>query len=733
MQSLLHRHFQPKFLLPSLAIGVVFGIRNAVVFLAYALMIFSGDLTKALSIGITVLFLGGCIHALVTALGSSLSGILSGVQDSPSVIMAVVVAALLAAMPQASPETKLYTALAAISITTLLTGMACLFLGTFKLGNLVSYIPYPVIGGFLGGTGILLVLGALKLMIGKSVTLFTLGQLFQGEAWAHWTVGVAFGVVLFVLVKKVRHYLVLPGVLFATIAIFYLVLAASRTSIAQASQLGWLVKGTPPGVSMFHFWNPAGFLQVDWSVFLGQTGSLLACVVVSLISMLLNTTALELSTGQEIDLNNELRNSGWANLLAGAVGSTGGYPMLGNTTLAYRMGARSRLNGIFIAAVIALLLAFGGGLLGYFPNFVLGGLLFFVGMDFLFSWLYQTWFSMPRSDYAIVVLIAILINIWGFLQGVGIGLALAVILFVVQYSRTRAVRHTLSGVSYQSSVERTSLGTQLLRRHGDWLYILELQGFIFFGTANQILEQIRAHLDGPDGCQTPHFIILDFRLVSGFDSSATFSFAKIKRLAQDRKILLVLTHATPRIQKQLKKDLPSESFHYFSDMDRGIEWCENEMIAKFEDTGLKIGSGFLYQQLIRAISTDRAAVLRAHLKQVQVGSGERILSQGSPQKGLYMIESGQAVVQIQCEDGSVLRLRTLGVGAFFGEMGLYSGEPASADVIAEMPTCLQVLMADDLAGLEKTAPEIAAALHRFVITYMSERLAKYTATLQALR
>jgi sulfate permease, SulP family len=164
MTASLREHLQPKFILPSLTIGFVFGVRNAVVFLAYALMIFSGDLSENLTIGITVLFLGGCILALVAAMGSSLPGIISGVQDSPSVIMAVVVAAMLAGMPSASSETKLYTALAAIMLTSVVTGLVCWLLGQFKLGNLVSFIPYPVVGGFLAGTGMLLVLGALKVM-----------------------------------------------------------------------------------------------------------------------------------------------------------------------------------------------------------------------------------------------------------------------------------------------------------------------------------------------------------------------------------------------------------------------------------------------------------------------------------------------------------------------------------------------------------------------------------------
>jgi SulP family sulfate permease len=355
-------------------------------------------------------------------------------------------------------------------------------------------------------------------------------------------------------------------------------------------------------------------------------------------------------------------------------------------------------------------------------------------MDFLFSWLYKTWFSMPRSDYAILVLITLLINILGFLQGVGIGLALAVVLFVIQYSRTQAVRHTLSGVSYQSSVDRARLDTQLLQHYGNWLYILELQGFIFFGTANQILEEIRSHLEASDCFQPPRFIILDFRLVSGVDSSATFSFAKIKRLTQAHGIELILTNSTPGIEKQLKRDLAANSFYFFPDLDHGIEWCENQMVAEFEKEGQLIHGGSLFQQLAETLpDKEQVSILQQYLKLRHVDEAECIIKQGCAQKGLYMIESGQVVIQIKCGDGSSLRLRTLGAGAFFGEMGLYSKEPASADVVAEKPSNLYVLMADDLAKLEQVAPAVAASLHRFVAVYMSERLAKITATVQAMR
>lgn len=732
LQTLL-RNLEPKSLFPSLTIGFVVGIQNAILALAFAVMIFSGDLAPYIATGITILLLGNIIHSVIVALGSSLPGTITAVQDSPAVIIAIVATAMLASMPEAGPETKFYTVLAAIMLSTLLTGLIYLLLGKFKLGNLVSFMPYPVVGGFLAGTGLLLVMGSLQVMSGEAVTLLNLSPLFQTGAWLRWIPGVVFAIVLFGLVMRAGHYLVLPGVLAATIAIFYGTLAATNTPVAEAARAGWLVSGMPQGETLFRLWNPLGFARVDWGVLIGQAGSLLACAVISLLSLLLNITALGLSTGQEIDLNNELENNGWANLLSGAGGSLIGYPLLGSTSLAYRLGARNRLNGIFVASVIGLTLALGGSFLGYFPNLMLGGLLFFIGLDFLYSWLYRTWFNMPRIDYAIVILIAVIINTAGFLEGVGVGIGLAVVLFVLQYSRTYSIRHTFSGISYQSSVDRPRMYTQLLRRKGDWLYILELQGFIFFGTATQILDHLRQRLDASASRQAPRFIILDFRLVTGIDSSAAFSFAKIMRLAKGKEIELVLTHLDLRIQKQLHKELPPGTVHYFPDLDHGVEWCENEMAGAFESVGLAARPASLFKQLIQVMPDAEAVeTLKQHLQLREIQPGERIIDQGSKQCDLYMIETGKVTIQLECEDGCLLRLRSLGPGNFFGEMGIYTGEPASANVIAEQPTRLYRLRAEDLAHLEQAAPVVAAALHRFVVAYMSERLAKTTTTLQAL-
>jgi SulP family sulfate permease len=733
MFASLRRSFQPKIILPSLTVGLVTGIQNAILVLALAVMIFGGELNSFISIGISVLFVGCFLQSIVVALGSSLPGMMTLTQDSPAVIMALVVSAIAAGMSDVSPEAKFYTSLAAIMISTVLSGVVCLLLGKFRLGNLVSYLPYPVIGGFLAGTGMLLVFGAFQVMTGRNVTLLNLALLFQNGAWGLWLPGVVFAVVLFWLVMKIRHYLVLPGVLAAVMVIFYLALWATGTSISTAAQTGWLVSGLPQGEALFRWWNPAGFALVEWNAIFRQSGQIFACIIISLLSLLLNITAIGLSTGQEIDLDTELTNNGWANLLSGATGSIIGYPLLGSTSLAYRLGAKIRLNGIIVAAIIGLALFLGGSFLGYFPNLILGGLLFFIGLDFLYSWLYETWASMPRMDYAIMVVIALVINTVGFLQGVGVGLGLAIILFVIQYSRVPSIRHVMSGVSYQSSVERPRLYTQLLQRKGNWLYILELQGFIFFGTANKILEKIRHYLEMEAVTHPPRYLILDFRLVTGADSSAGFSFSKLMRLTEARDIKLVLTHVSTQIQKQFIKQFPSKSVSYFPDLDHGIEWCGDNMIMTFESTGLMARSGSLVKELIRAMPTPADVdILRECLRAREVQPGECVIQQGQRPAGLFMIESGQVSIMLESEDGSRLRLRTITNGAFFGEMSLYTREPASASAIADQPTSLYQLSAEDLDRLEETAPQVASALHRFVATYMSERLAKLTNTVQAL-
>lgn len=182
-----------------------------------------------------------------------------------------------------------------------------------------------------------------------------------------------------------------------------------------------------------------------------------------------------------------------------------------------------------------------------------------------------------------VLLIMLVINTVGLLQGMGVGLGMAVVLFVINYSRTDVVKYAMTGSNFQSTVERPRLHQQLLREHGEWIYILKLQGFLFFGTANKLFEQVRQRLDTP-GQTPPRFIVLDFSQVSGLDASAVLSLMKMLQLAQARQVILVFTRLSPVIERQLRIEVLSEElnhvWHIEADLNHGVEWCEEQVIRQ---------------------------------------------------------------------------------------------------------------------------------------------------------
>ena len=152
----------------------------------------------------------------------------------------------------------------------------------------------------------------------------------------------------------------------------------------------------------------------------------------------------------------------------------------------------------------------------------------------------------------VVVLIVVVISTVGFLEGVGVGIVATVILFIVNYSRIDVVKNALTGVTYRSKVERPHQHYQALSQAGERIYVLNLQGFIFFGTANALLDRIAARVNDTERPDL-RFIVLDFRRVTGLDSSAVLSFTRVKQLAQTNNIVLIFTDLTPEVKRQLVK------------------------------------------------------------------------------------------------------------------------------------------------------------------------------------
>ncbi|MBI2330611.1 MAG: SulP family inorganic anion transporter, partial [Chloroflexi bacterium] len=341
--------------------------------------------------------IGTVVVTIVIALTSSLANMVGVPQDTPAALMALMAAGVAATLQGQDPEAVYSTAVGAIMLGSLLTGLLFIILGWFKLSGFARYVPYPVVGGFLAGTGYLLVKGSFGVLVGIPPTLAELPKFFAPFVLWNWLPGILFGLVLLLIVRRFNHFLIMPGAVLGGIALFYLFLAVSGIPIQQAGANGWLLGPFPQG-GLFKFFTLENLRMVQWGAIFGNAETYATLFGLSVISLLLNASGLEVIYKQDIDLNRELISAGGANILGGLIGFPVGYQTLGFSALPNRFGAKSRLVGISTGLFCALALFLGASVISYFPRFVMGGMLFFLGLSFLAEWLVDCSWSCLSSS-----------------------------------------------------------------------------------------------------------------------------------------------------------------------------------------------------------------------------------------------------------------------------------------------------------------------------------------------
>ncbi len=727
----------PRRLLPALAAALAVGPIVVIVAISFAALVFSGPLAAYTGAGVGLALGGAAAVAVVVALGSSFRGMVATPQDTTAAVVALIAAAAAAAAAPgggAAPRSALLTVAAAVALTTVLAGVCFYLLGRFRLGGLVRYLPYPVIGGFLAGTGWLLVRGALGVMADRPVGLRALGDLLEPAVAIRWLPGALFALALLVVLRRVKHYLALPAMVLGSIALFYLALAATGTSLERARQLGLLLGPVPERA----LWRPLVFEALagaDWGVVAGQLPTVGPVVVIGVVALLLNATGLEIALKRDVDLDRELSAAGVANLIAGALGGLPGFQTLSLSSLGHRMAPDSRLVGLLCGGLCAATLFAGGSLLALLPKASVGGLLLFLGLAFLVEWVIDARRSLPRVDYLVVLFILVLVATVGFLESVGAGVVVAVALFVVNYSRVDVVRWQLDAATHPSNVDRPREQVEALRARGAAILLLKLQGYLFFGTANGLLERVKRRLDDP-GPPPLAWAIADFALVSGIDSSAVLSFVKLRQLAAARGFGLVATALSPQVREQLARGGflgAGGEIHEFGELDRGLQWCEDRLLIA-ASVAVEAAPMTIRERLER-IFRDPAAVERllGYFERQEVAAGTVLMRRGDPPAdGMFVVESGQVSAQLEIEGGEALRLRTMGPGSVLGEIELYLETPRAASVVAETPCVIWRISAAALLHLKEADPTIAARFHFYMCRILAGRLAKNHELLRTL-
>ena len=717
-------------IVPSIIAGVIGGIIKIVAAMAFSALIFTGTLAAYLPQGIGIVLFGFLLFAVISTFTASYPVNINTPQDIPIAIIALIATTVMATNGKDwDAETTFQFIFVTIALTSILVGIFFFILGTLKLGKLVRFIPYPVVGGFLAGTGWLIVKFAFIMTAGMGLSLDNVVSLFDQATLHKWFPGLIFGLIMLISSRYIKHYLLIPALIAIGITSFYAIMFFYGFSYTDLESNGYLLGPFPEG-GLFQGLPLKYLSDFKWSIFLEQLPAIGTMMILNSISVLFNYSGLEIIIKKDLDLDQELKTTGIGNIIAGLGGAPPGHLSLGGTLLSISIGSKSKLTNIVIALLCALTLFFGSEVLSFFPRIILGGLLFNLGLSFLVDWLYSTWSRVPKTDYTIILLIFLVIGTVGFLEGVITGLLMSVVLFVVSYSKVEIIKHELTGKTFHSNVERSESLKKIIDDSGDQTLILPLQGFIFFGSANRLLERIKLHLQSQNE-KNLKYLVFDFKQVTGVDSSTINSFNKLRILAELDNFQVLFCNLTPEIISQFEAEgLFADSmdlFLKFDDLDHGMEWCEEQIISE-----TTIGSNKQKEEIDEIkLFEEKFADLLIYFESKDINQNTTLIEQGNDPDGLYFIKSGRVTVELRSSNNKI-RLKSMGTGTVVGEVSLYLKTQATASVISNTACKTYFLSHENFEKLNKETPERAAELHTYIVKLLSDRLAKSNATIQAL-
>ena len=687
--------------------------------LSYSLLIFAGPLAPYLSYGVAATFIASAILAFVIALGSSLPFAVAGPESSTAAVTAILASSLVERMALAgTPVPGIAPVLITLGLSTIITGLVLCGFGVTRMGRAIRYVPYPVVGGFLGAVGCLLLLGAIRVITGERLQLATLDRfanmLTLSELAAAW----AMALVLYLTWHRSRSTFGLPVILIGGIVLAHVAFWFAGISLADAQAAGWTFE-PPPHVSLMLPWSPHEISRYPWYAVPDLLANVIAVIFVTATSTLFNTTGIEVASQREANLERELNVTGLANILSGVFGGYTGCISVSRSLLNLNSGGTGRLSGLTVAAVSALMLTVAPRLLGYMPKFVLGGLLIYLGADQLHKWVVESRRRLSVVEYLSLLTIIVIIVQWGFVAGVLIGVIIGCTTFALSAARIDSIKYGFDGAEYRSSLDRSRDDQAVLSAHGEEVQGLNLQSYLFFGSANRLYQRVKALLALHPDCR---FLVFDFKLVTGIDSSAAYSFAQIKRSAQERGVKLVLVHLPPAAEKALRSsEFISKEVSIIAELDQALEWCENEIIAQHQN--LEQEEASLRDWFMQILGTEHdAEELMRRCQRIEVDAGEIIVRAGDPADSMHFILDGRVGIMVPADEDRTTRVRSLGRYTTIGEMGLVSHAPRNATIQAEVASVLYVLDADQFEIIKRNDPALSHKLLTYFVSVMAERL-----------
>ncbi|MFI4981341.1 MAG: SLC26A/SulP transporter family protein, partial [Nevskiales bacterium] len=618
-------------------------------------------------------------------------------------------------------------------VVILLSGIKQAAIGAVGAGGLVKYIPYPVIAGFQNAGATLLILSQIAPMLGLGHRLepgTILEQLRHTQPLT-----LAIGVITcFLMLYAGKLTKRIPAVIvgmFAGIGLYYLFRYPG-----YGESLG-------PFIGEFDFAMPdlhylSGFCTLVherqwWGLLPSMLAWAASLALISSLDVLLCAKVMEGLTQRREDHNLTLVRLGLGNLVAAAFGGISSAISLTSSQANYNSGGRGSYSVLVSAVLILLAVLFCSQLIALIPKVVVAGMLFVTAWRLFDRWTSQLVKRLiaagPRNraslllDLFVIVLVTLVAVFASLVTAVAIGILVSAFSFLFRMSKS-VIRRSVRGDVLRSRKTREPRLMQLLAEHGQRILVFELEGAVFFGTAEKLIHQIeRAVKDGAA------LVIVDLKRVTDLDSTGVRFLVQANdaMVKQGRFLLLSSVDEHSRLG-QFLRDMGAIAAltkgRVFIDLDQALEWAEDQLIlSELGDVGL--GAEFPFGQLdiFAGLSQAELEIVKSLLSRKVYAKGETVFREGDPGRQLFVIAKGEASVRIRPAGATRdIRLVTFAAGTVFGEVALLDTEVRSASVQADEELVCYVLEHEVFQQLADSHPGIAVTLLRNLGRELSNRL-----------
>lgn len=618
-----------------------------------------------------------------------------------------------------------------LMIVAFLAGLFQIIFGVIGLGKLIKYMPFPVVSGYLSGVGLYIFASQAPIFLGlpQGTHFWDLFQIMDAWQWQSIAVGSAtIGTMLYA--NRVFH--TLPAVITALVVGvgFYFSLGLIDPALFQADNafiIGEL--GGSGGVNFTQMFTGRfeTLLYIGWKEVAVLFFPALTLAALLSIDTLKTCVILDSMTHSFHDSNKELIAQGSGNIVSALFGGMPGSGTMGATMVNISSGGKTRLSGLIegVTAVAAFLVL--GTFIAWIPVAALAGILIVIGLRMIDRHSLKLLKTRQTAlDFFIIAAVAVTALSISLIAAAGVGLVLAVILYIAQQIGASVVYRRLDGTEARSKIVRCKEEENLLRTQGDKFSVYELHGSLFFGTANQLYTMLQEDLSHKK------YIIMDMKRVQTVDLTAAHILLQIKDILHDKEGYLLLCRLPHKLPTG--DDLESYFNHVgllkhlspikvFDDLDDAIEWAEEKIIKEelIEQKGEELLDLSEFD-LFRGRKEAALEEIRSLAETRSYKKGDTIYSEGDGQGEIYLIRRGSVRIMLPYPGRKSVHLSTLGQNNFFGEFSFLEGAPHYTDTIAGSDTDLYCITREAFDIFAKHHKKSSLHFMQSLATVLAERL-----------